>query len=127
MHHRFLGVSTTGIGALLLTVGALLVIADVIGPTGKPGLSIGGTARTPTARLLAACALVGALLVLAGSVVLLAVVGVTAAAVAAVLCTAALLVWLAMAFYLRRHLSLDGEEPPAWLWLLRNVWWRPDD
>jgi hypothetical protein len=129
--HPILGTSWSSFGALLIVVGAVLLLGDAAaGPSGLTGLSWAGTAPRPERRLAAAVALVGSVLVLAGSIVLVAVAGVSWLAVAVVLAVAAVMVVGVMASYLHAHLSLvarDNADAPrrSWWWCLWHPLWRP--
>jgi hypothetical protein len=132
-HHPILGTSWSSFGALLIVVGAVLLLAEATaGPPGITGMTFGGTQPRPKGRLLNAAAVVGSLLVLAGSVVLVVLAGVSLLALAVVILFVALLIVGVMTAYLRQHMNLVAMEQPdeprrSWWWCLHNLRWRPDD
>jgi hypothetical protein len=116
-HNPVLGTTWSSVGAVLIVVGAILVLADSL-----TGQTWGGDNLLPQLRLFKALAFAGSLLILSGSAVLVAVAGVSVPAVAAVVGFASLLVYGLMAFYLWRawngRAKVDvGVEPhrsPLW-------------
>jgi hypothetical protein len=111
--------------------GTLLLIWDALsGPAGISAVTFGGTVPDPKRRLTAAVELAGSALVLGGSAILVAVAGVYILAVAVVIALTALIVYGAMAYFLRAHMALitkEGETPPglSWRWCLMHPRWRP--
>jgi hypothetical protein len=130
-HHQIFGASWSSFGALLIVVGALLLIWDALsGPAGISAVTFGGTVPDPKRRLAAAVELAGSALVLLGSAILVAVAGVSILAVVVVLSSTALILYGAMAYFLRTHMTLiakEGETPPgqSWRWRLMHPRWRP--
>jgi hypothetical protein len=128
LHHfaAILDTSWPSVGALLIFVGAVLVIGDALsgGPT-----TWGGTYADPIGRAAVAVALVGTLLVVAGSSILLAESGVSMLAVGVVIALALALTLVAMAGYLKQHMNLVDRDTPdarhSWWWCLCHPLWRP--
>lgn len=127
-HHLILAMTWTGFGALLIVVGAVMVLGDAAATI---GMTIGETRPHPLTRLAAAVSRVGAFSAAVGAVILAAVAGVAAEAVVVVLVVVAVLVYVSMASHLKRHLDLvareGDEERPSWGWCLRHPTWRPPD
>jgi Zn-dependent protease len=128
-HHLILGTSWTSLGALLIVVGSVLVIADA---ASGQGITLGGTYAEPKGRLLTSLALVGSLLVGVGASVLLVVAGVSLLAVIVVIAVTVLFTLAAMASSLRRHMDLLERNPQgaphrSWWWCLLHPLWRPPD
>jgi hypothetical protein len=129
--HPILGTSWSSFGALLIVVGALLLIWDALsGPAGISAVTFGGTVPDPKRRLAAAVEFAGSILVLGGSAILVAVAGVSVLAVAAVVGAVATITYGAMAYFLRAHMALiakEGNDPPgrSWRWCLMHPRWRP--
>jgi hypothetical protein len=80
--HPVLGMTWSGFGALLIVVGAVLVIFDV---NALIGSTWGGTRPEPRDRLLIAASKVGSISVAVGAVILATDAGLTALAVVVVL------------------------------------------
>jgi hypothetical protein len=126
-----LGASWSSFGALLIGVGALLLLADALfSKSPLDGWTFNGTLPQPDRRLSASVAVVGSLLVAAGSIILLVDAStLTARAVLVVSVGTALLVYLMMAVRLREYRRpdpLDANPPPHSLWwCLRHPLWRP--
>lgn len=100
------------------------------GPAGISAVTFGGTVPDPKRRLAAAIELAGSVLVLGGSAVLVAVAGVSALAIVAVVGGAATIIYGAMAYFLHAHMALvakEGNDPPgtSWRWCLMHPRWRP--
>ncbi len=131
--HSILGTSWSSFGALLIVVGALLLIWDAVsGPAGIRAVTFGGTISKPRRRVAAGVELAGSALVLAGSAVLVVHAGVSLLAVVVVLVAAALITYGGMAYFLRAHMALiarGGETPPGWpwWWCLTHPRWTPPD
>lgn len=129
--HPILGTSWSSFGALLIVVGALLLIWNALsGPAAISAVTFGGTVPDPKRRLAAAVELAGSVLVLGGSAVLVADAGLSVLAVLAVVAAAAVIVYGAMAYFLRVHMALiakEGNDPPgrSWRWCLMHPRWRP--
>jgi hypothetical protein len=127
-HHLILGTTWTGFGALLIVVGAVMVLGDAAATI---GMTYGETRPQPRTRLAVAVSRVGAFSAAMGAVILAAVAGVTAKAIVVVLVVVAALVYASMANHLKKHLDLaakDGNgERPSWGWCLRHPTWRPPD
>jgi hypothetical protein len=127
-HHLILGTTWTGFGALLIVVGAVMVLGDVAATI---GMTYGETRPQPRTRLAVAVSRVGAFSAAVGSMILAADAGVAAKAIVVVLVVIALLVYVSMAHHLKKHLNLvAGEgnvERPSWGWCLRHPTWRPPD
>jgi hypothetical protein len=129
VHHRLiLGTSWTGFGALLIVVGAVMVLGDAAATI---GMTYGETRPQPRTRLAVAVSRVGAFSAAVGAVILAAVAGVAAKTVVVVLVVVATLVYVSMAHHLKKHLDLvarEGKgERPSWGWCLRHPTWRPPD
>jgi hypothetical protein len=127
-HHLILGTTWTGLGALLIVVGAVMVLGDIAAAI---GMTYGETRPQPRTRLAVAVSRVGAFSAAVGAVILAAVAGVSAEAVLVVLVVVATLVYVSMAHHLKKHLDLVARESngerPSWGWCLRHPVWRPPD
>lgn len=135
MHHKastlILGVSAGSLGALLVGVGAILLLADAVGgAAGLSGATFGGTLPTPERRLSAGMEAAGAIYVAAGSGLLLAASGsLTAVAVLVAVGVAAAIAYLVMAVRLFAHHKLlhgeSGLPHRSLVWCLVHPRWRP--
>jgi hypothetical protein len=126
VHHPILGTSWSSFGALLIVVGAVLVIGDLV----SGGTTYGGTYGDLKGRAAVSVALVGSLLVVAGSSILLAQGGVSLVAVGVVIVAATVMTLLVMPGYLKRHMDLLERTTPgaphrSWWWCLWRPFWRP--
>ena len=126
VHHPILGTSWSSFGALLIVVGAVLVIGDAL----SGGTTWGGTYGDLKGRVAVSVALVGSLLVVAGSFILLAEGGVSLLAVGAVVVATAVMTLVVMACYLKPHLDLVERTTPgaphrSWWSCLWHPLWRP--
>ena len=133
MHHAqpLIHASAGSVGALLIGIGALMLLADAVGPPAPQRFTWGGTIRTPRLRLFARLELVGAIFVAMGSGILLFnATDLSAAVVVIALLVAAGLVYVAMALQLRAHhrlLAKEGQGPPRSLfWCLTHPPWTPE-
>lgn len=131
-HHHLTHASAGALGALLVGIGALMLLADAVGPTAPQRFTFGGTIRTPRLRLFAGFELVGAIFVAAGSGILLF--SATDLSVLVVLIAAGvggILVYVAMALQLRAHHRLLAEENKgprrSLLWCRMHPLWKPTD
>jgi hypothetical protein len=126
VHHPIPGTSWSSFGALLIVVGAVLVVGDAA----SGGPAWGGTYAEPKGRAAVTLALVGSLLVVAGSSVLLAQGGVSLLAAGVVIGAAAVMTFVGMAYNLKQHLDLVERTTPCaphrslW-WCLWHPLWRP--
>jgi len=95
------------LGGLFIGIGVVLVLTDAAsGTSGISGMAIRGTLPTPETRLSSAAKLVGSLFVAIGSALLLAAShGLTVFAVAIVVGTSALLMYVVMTFRLHAHIE----------------------
>jgi hypothetical protein len=136
VHHKastlILGVSAGSLGALLVGIGALLLLADVVGSAaGVIGTTYGGTLPSPRRRLGAGMeAAGGAIYVAAGSGLLLAASSdLTVIAVVVSTAIAAAIVYVVMALRLFAHHRLvhaNGAGPRrSFAWCLAHPAWRP--
>jgi hypothetical protein len=123
--HPALGMTWSGFGALLVVVGAVLVIFDV---NALIGSTWAGTRPEPRDRLLVAGSKVGALSAAIGAIILAADAGVSVLALVVVLIVVAVSIFVGMASPLRKHLTLvyeqEGRPPPSWWWCLSHPLWR---
>jgi hypothetical protein len=127
-----LGASPTSLGALLVGIGAILLLVDAVaGPSGISGLTWGGTLPQPTGRLSSGAEVAGSIFVAGGSaLLLLSANGLSLVAVVVSLLAAALLIYVVMTFRLREHLNLVAKEDAtaprrSWWWCARHPRWRP--
>jgi hypothetical protein len=126
----FLGASPTSLGALLVGIGAILLLIDAFAGPGLSGMTIGGTLPQPTRRLSSGAEVAGAIFVAAGSaVLLLSAKGLSLLASVVSLGVAAAIIYVVMTFRLREHLNLVASEGNAprrsWWWCSRHPAWRP--
>lgn len=123
--------SAQSLGALFVGAGAvLLLISAVAGSSGLTGVTFGGTLARPDRRLFYGCDAVGAIVVTAGSGLLLSAARqLTWLVVLLTVLGAAGAVYVTMALKLRQHLTLVAREtgisPRSLGWCLRNPRWRP--
>jgi hypothetical protein len=129
---EILNVPVGDLGALLVGVGAVLLLADVLsGGPGISGLTYGGTLRMPARRLSSGAEVAGSLLVALGSaLLLLSSRNLTVLVVVLVLVLSALLIYLVMALRLHAHMRLlasENENEPnrSFVWCLLHPCWRP--
>ncbi|HXB15136.1 MAG TPA: hypothetical protein VNV44_05260 [Solirubrobacteraceae bacterium] len=131
-----LGATWSSFGALLIGVGALLLLADVLASgTGLAGLTWGGTQPQPSDRLSSGAETAGAALVAGGSAILLIRShGLSVASVIVALALAASIIYLGMTAKLRDHMRLVAKENPedaeaaahaTWRWCARHLLWKP--
>lgn len=131
IHTHILGASPTSLGALLVGVGAILLIADAVGGPGTWGMSYGGTMLEPSRRLSSGAEVSGSILVAVGSaLLLLSARGLSGPAVVVSLVAAVGLIYVVMTFRLREHMKLlaredDGPPRRSWWWCARHPMWRP--
>jgi hypothetical protein len=116
-HNPILGTTWSSIGAVLIVVGAILVLFDA-----ATGQTWGGDRLFARLRLYSALALGGSLLILSGSIVLVIVAGTSLLAVGIVVAIGAILVYGLMTYNLwaamNERAKVDaGVEPHA------SVWW----
>lgn len=119
---HILGMAWSSFGALLILVGALLLLFDAASGRGLAGLTWEGTLAEVRSRLAAAVALIGSLLVLAGSAILVAQAGVTFVAVVVVLVAAGAAVPVVMGYHLRKYLN-NQAIVDAGVAQPRSLWW----
>jgi hypothetical protein len=120
------------LGALLIGIGALMLLVDALGPPAPKRFTFGGTLRTPSLRFFVAAELVGAAFVAIGSGILLFnATDLSIAVVLLAVVVAVALVYAAMALQLRAHhtlLNKEGNGPSRSLaWCLRHPLWRPPE
>lgn len=128
-----LGASPTSLGALLVGLGAVLLLVDAIAGSGWAGMTIGGTLPEPRRRMSSGAEVAGAVLVAIGSALLLLnAKGLSLLAVLVSLTAAAIVIYIVMAFRLREHMRLiareDGTAPTrSWWWCALHPGWRPPE
>ncbi|MCW3032799.1 MAG: hypothetical protein JWM60_1144 [Solirubrobacterales bacterium] len=131
------GATWSSFGALLIGVGAVLLLAAVIGSgTGLTGLTWGGTQPEPSDRLLSGAEVAGAVLVAVGSgILLLASRELSVLAVAVAVGTAATVVYGVMTVRLRAHWRLvlrttpdavEAVQRASWRWCATHPLWKPE-
>jgi hypothetical protein len=127
---KILTVPIGDLGALLVGVGAVLLLIDAVGGPGVATMSVRGTMPTPGRRFSAGAEIAGALLVSTGSALLLAAShGLTVLAVVVVVATAALMIFIVMTVRLHGHMELlarlhDDEPHRSWFWCFMHPLWR---
>lgn len=127
------GASPTSLGALLVGLGAVLLLVDAIAGSGWAGMTIGGTLPEPRRRMSSGAEVAGAVLVAIGSALLLLnAKGLSLLAVVVSLTAAAIVIYIVMAFRLREHMRLiareDGAAPTrSWWWRVLHPGWRPPE
>ena len=127
-----LGATASSIGALLVGVGALLLLAQAAGgPVGLTGTTFGGTIALPERRLGSGMEFTGSLLVAVGSAILLfESAHLSVVSVILTVLAAAFLIHIVMAIRLCAHLNVvarergDDERRSLW-WCAAHPWWRP--
>ncbi len=129
-----LGASSTSLGALLVGIGAVLLLVDTVAGSGWAGMTIGGTLPKPSRRLSSGAEVAGAVFVAVGSALLLASAkGLSWLAVVLSLAVATIVIYAVMTFRLREHMRLiaredKGSSPkPLWWCALHPTWRPPDD
>jgi hypothetical protein len=126
-----LGANSTSLGALLVGIGAILLLVDALAGSGFSGMTWGGTLPQPTRRLSSGAEVAGAIFVAGGSaLLLLGAKGLSLLAVVISLVAAALIIYVVMTFRLREHMNLiakenDGAPHRSWWWCARHPGWRP--
>jgi hypothetical protein len=128
---KVLSVPTGDLGALLVGVGAVLLLIDAVsGGGGLSGMTIRGTLATPDRRLSAGTEIAGSLLVAVGSGLLLfASHGLTVLVVGIVIVVAVAMIYVVMTARLHAHMKLlaqeGNEDTRSWAWCFRHPLWRP--
>jgi len=130
MFASVLGMTADHIGALLVGIGAILLLVDAFSGPGLNGMTFGGTLAEPGRRLSSGAEIAGSLLVAIGSGLLLfASSGVDARAVIVTVAIAAAIIYLVMTARLREHLNLvartEDTDQRTWWWCARHPRWRP--
>jgi hypothetical protein len=131
VYARILGASPTSLGALLVGIGAVLLLLDAFAGPGLRGMTWGGTLPQPTRRLSSGAEVAGSILVAVGSaVLLLSAKGLSVLAVVVSLTAAAILIYVVMTFRLREHMNLlargnDDAPRRSWWWCAWHPTWRP--
>jgi hypothetical protein len=118
------------LGALLVGIGAVMLLVDAVGPPVPQRFTFGGTLRTPSLRMFAGFELVGSIFVAVGSGILLFnATDLSAAVVIVAVAVATVFVYIAMALQLRAHHRLIEQESQgphrSFLWCLAHPLWRP--
>lgn len=128
---EIIGVADGDLGALLVGIGAVLLLIDVItGGAGFTAITWGGTRPMPRERFSSAAETVGSVLVAIGSGLLLfASTGLTVNAVLIAVGSTAAAVYLVMAKRLHDHVALAHKESNgprrSWAWCLTHPLWTP--
>jgi hypothetical protein len=128
-----LGASPTSLGALLVGIGAILLLADAVAGPGLSGITYGGTLPQPTRRLRSGAEVAGSIFVAGGSaLLLLSAKGLSLLAVVASLTVAAAIIYAVMTLRLRAHLNLiakENDDAPlrSWWWCIVHPSWRPPE
>lgn len=114
------------LGALLVGIGALLLLIDAVtGPTGIEGFIWARTLPTPERRLSSGLQVAGATFAVVGSALLLANARHLGTLVIVICCViAAAIAYLVMALRLRAQMT-ERHEPKPLTWCLGHPWWRP--
>ena len=131
---NILGASPTSLGALLVGIGAVLLLVDTVAGSGWAGMTIGGTLPKPSRRLSSGAEVAGAVFVAVGSALLLASAkGLSWLAVGLSFAVAAIVIYAVMTVRLREHMRLIAREDEStshkslWWCALHPTWRPPDD
>jgi hypothetical protein len=126
---NILGATPTSLGALLVGIGALLLLISLTG-TSWTGTTWGGTLPRPLNRLSSGAEVAGSIFVAGGSaLLLLSASGLSVLAVIASLAVVATLVYAVMVLRLREHMNLVAKTSnvsrKSWWWCVLHPLWRP--